>query len=245
MLYAICHMNILGVRIDNLSKKEILEKVEFFLNEEKFHQVATVNPEFVLEAQGNPQFKAVLNQTALNVADGVGIWYAFLRFGKNLKTRLAGADLLHEILQKAEAKNLSVFLAVNKNGLSSFEEIKTALWKKYPKLEISGQEFEPSAPIESQVVNCELVFCNFGAPSQEIFLNSLKNDTIKLAMGVGGAFDFLTGKRKRAPKIMRKFGLEWLWRFMLEPKYRINRIINAAFVFPIKVLLSKNSNERL
>jgi N-acetylglucosaminyldiphosphoundecaprenol N-acetyl-beta-D-mannosaminyltransferase len=241
-------MNILGVKIDNLSQKEVLEKISGFLGDSKFHQIATVGPEFILKAQKNSQFRDILNNCDLNIADGVGIKLAFWRFGRNLKSRFTGVDLMQEILKVAEAMGLSVFLACNKNGLCSFKEIKSAMLKIYPRLAINGANFNlaaqpPSDPRSDEISaynlkakSYNLVFCNFGAPHQEIFLNSLKNDTIGVAMGVGGSFDFLTEKIRRAPKFMRALGLEWLWRLFQEPKYRWKRIWNAVIIFTIKVI---------
>lgn len=252
-------MKILDVRIDNLTKKEILEKIEFFLNENSFHQIATVNPEFILRAQQNEIFKNILNGCSLNVADGIGLKYAFVRFGKWLKCRFAGVDLMHEILRVADKKKLSVFLAINKNGLSEFEEINKALKFKYPNIKISGKDYdlshqssvishqdEPNNDCQLPIADDCILFCNFGAPFQEVFINSVKNDSIRLAMGVGGSFDFLTGKVKRAPEMMRMLGLEWLWRLFLQPQTdskflmkRWKRIYNAVVVFPIKIISSK------
>ena len=243
-------MELLGVRVDNFSKKEILQEVESFLAEEKFHQIATVNPEFILEAQKDEGFRDVLNDCEMNVTDGIGIWFAYLRFGEILKSRMAGADLVEEILKMAERNNHTIFLAVGKDSLSSWEETRAAILEKYPKLEISGMDLEKE-PITDyqllvtsykQIADYEIIFCSFGAPHQEKFLHSLKsqkNSRIRLAMGVGGSFDFLTGKRKRAPKIMRKIGLEWLWRFAQEPKYRAKRIFNAVIIFPIKIIINQ------
>jgi N-acetylglucosaminyldiphosphoundecaprenol N-acetyl-beta-D-mannosaminyltransferase len=234
---------ILGVRVDNLSRKEILDKIESFLDEEKFHQIATVNPEFILEAQDNPEFKNILNNCALNVADGFGVRCAFWRFGKNLKSRLTGSDLIFNILEVADKKKLGVFLAINKSGLSKFQEIKKAILKKYPDLEIEGEDLEKDA-LGGLLKNtaCSILFCNFGAPCQEFFINSQKDAKIRLAMGVGGSFDFLTKKIRRAPIFMRYIGLEWLWRiFQPQPwefkKKRLKRIWKAVVVFPIKVIL--------
>ena len=233
-------MNILEVRIDNFSKKEILEKIESFLNDGNFHQIVTINPEFILHAQKDENFKNILNNSDLNIADGVGIRFAFLLFRKLLKARIAGTDLMHKILKMADEKKLSVFLAVNKNGLSSYKEARDALSKKYPDIKFSGTELDPLTFSSYQIPNTayQILFCNFGAPYQEKFLNSLKNDIIGLVMGVGGSFDFVTGKTKRAPRGMRIFGLEWLWRLILQPK-RIKRIINAVIIFSIKVIFSK------
>ena len=234
---------ILGVRIDNLSKKEILGKIEGFLNEEKFHQIATINPEFILEAQKNLEFKNILNECALNVADGFGVRCAFWRFGWHLKTRMAGVDLMHEILQIAEQKKLKVFLAINKDGLSSFEEIKIALLKIYPNLQIEGVSLESNVLCFMLYVSCDVLFCNFGAPNQEIFLNSQKDARIQLAMGVGGSFDFLTKKVRRAPVFVRHIGFEWLWRVIQSQswefkKKRLKRIWKAVVIFPIKVIFN-------
>lgn len=252
MLHATCCMKILGVRIDNFSKKEILEKIEFFLTEEKFHQIATVNPEFILRAKKDSEFKSILNKTDLNVADGVGIWYAFLRYSNKLNDRIAGVDLMQKILQIADEKKLSLFLAIHKNGLSSFEEIKKVLNERYPNIEVFGGDIDSRKNKKIiPVVNQDLVLCNFGFPVQEKFINLLKNKQnsslqlsgcrgkIRLAMGVGGSFDFVTGKISRAPHWMQKIGLEWLWRFAQEPRYRFKRIINAVVVFPIRILFNK------
>jgi N-acetylglucosaminyldiphosphoundecaprenol N-acetyl-beta-D-mannosaminyltransferase len=238
---------ILGVKIDNLDQKTLLQKVEAFLIEEKFHQINTVNPEFILEAQKNPEFRTILNNSALNIADGMGIKLAFWRYGKNLQQRLAGIDLMQAILEIAAQKKLEVFLIANQNGLSSWEETAEAINKKFPNLNPDGINLDPHNSAEIQrIKNSELkasryklIFCAFGAPQQEIFLNSLKNDILGIAMGVGGSFDFLTGKIKRAPVFVRKIGLEWLWRLAQEPKYRLKRIFRATIIFPIKIIFSK------
>lgn len=275
MLNVPCYMDILGVRIDNLSKKEILEKIELFLSENKFHQIATVNPEFILTAQKDVAFKNILNESDLNVADGIGLKYAFVRYGGWLKKRMAGIDLMHEILYLAYKHNYKIFVAANSKGLSKWQEISSTLSSLYPTLEVDGADIEPgeSMPL-AECSKHDILLCNFGAPHQEKFINSIKNSSpihlcneiesngndcmgiqkcssdlslrnercrgkIKLAMGVGGAFDFVTGKFKRAPKWMRKFGLEWLWRLIQEPKYRIKRILKAVIVFPFRVLINR------
>jgi len=221
--------NILGVKIDNLSRKEILSRVESFLLDENFHQIATVNPEFILQAQEDAEFKEILNGCDLNVADGTGVWFAYLRFGKLLKCRMTGIDLMVEVLRIANRKNMKVFLATKEGGLSNFKEIKDAILKTHPNLEIEGND----------ISSCDIVFSALGSPVQEKFLNSLKNDKIKLAMGIGGSFDYLTKKIIRAPRWMRRIGLEWVFRLILEPRYRFKRIFNAVIIFPIKIILNK------
>jgi N-acetylglucosaminyldiphosphoundecaprenol N-acetyl-beta-D-mannosaminyltransferase len=235
-------MEILGVKIDNLGKKEIFEKIESFLVGNKLCQIATINPEFILKAQKDEEFKDILNSCDLNVADGVGIWFASLRFVKYLKARIAGVDLMEEILQMASDRGLGVFLVVNRDGLSTYEETRNAILKIYPNLRIEGVNLDKnSVNYELITNNCAIELCNFGAPYQEKFLYSLKsqeNGKIRLVMGVGGSFDYLTGKIKRAPQWMRQLGLEWLFRLIQQPN-RIRRIFNSVVVFPIKIIINK------
>lgn len=233
-------MDLLGVKIDNISKKEIFKKVGYFLFEEKFHQIATINPEFILRAQKDNEFRQLLNSCDLNVADGVGIKFALWRFRKHLKCRMAGADLMLKIIRLAYQQKKTVFLAASDSGLSTWQETRDAIAKLYPDLIIDGDNIDPKND-NYQILSssCQILLCNFGAPEQEAFIKRQKNDRIRLAMGVGGSFDFLTGKVKRAPGFWQFLGLEWLWRLILQPK-RWKRIWNAVIIFPINILFYKN-----
>ncbi len=123
-------------------------------------------------------------------------------------------------------------------GLSNYEAIKKALLEKYPELSVA--KFSPEYLTVSKPIPYHVVLCNYGAPLQEIILTGLREQpgNIRLAMGVGGAFDFLTGRIPRAPKFLRSIGLEWLWRLFQQPK-RWRRIWNAVIIFPWKVLIQK------
>lgn len=227
-----------GVSLCALSRNKILEKSRFFLKNSVFHRIATVGPEFVLRAREDKRFRENLLKADLRVADGFGITLAGWLYGKHIP-RFPGVDLMHEILKEAEKRNLSIFLALRKDGLSSFEEIQTALLKKYPRLEVMGKEF--SKPYSLFFIPySDIVFSNFGAPDQEYFLESLRgcSESVRLVMGVGGAFDFLTGKLPRAPKAFRSLGLEWLWRLFLQPS-RWKRIWRAVVVFPAMIIREK------
>lgn len=232
---------ILGVPISLDSKAKVLEKIGNFLREDRFHRIATVNPEFLVLASRDSCFRDNLLSADLRLADGFGMVLAGLLQGEEV-SRFPGADLLLDILSLAEKDEYSVFLAIRQDGLSSYEEIQSALLKKYPKLFVIGTDNELGS-IENwklKIGNSAIVFCNYGAPMQELFLARLQEAGIKsrLAMGVGGAFDYLTGKQKRAPHWLRVLGLEWLWRFIQQPS-RFRRIWNAVVAFPYKVLFKK------
>ncbi|MFZ2187763.1 MAG: WecB/TagA/CpsF family glycosyltransferase [Candidatus Moraniibacteriota bacterium] len=229
-------MDIFGIPIDNLTRTAMLARAKEFLAKPRFHRIATVNPEFLLRAEKDTVFRKTILDADLRVADGFGIVLAGWLRGRHI-TRFPGADLMEAIIRIANDRGLLVYLATRKDGLSSFQEVKLALLKKYPNIKIEGSEFD-SKSYKLPTTNCQFILCNFGAPQQEIFLDSLKNQkSIRLAMGVGGSFDYLTGKIKRAPEWMRASGLEWLWRLMLQPK-RFTRIWNAVIVFPFRVFFA-------
>ncbi len=236
---------ILKVKINNLSRKEILKKIESFLDSEKFHQITTTNAEFILKAQKDGEFRKIINESDLSVADTISIWYAFIRHFNFLKCRIAGIDLMQEILKIAEKKNILIFLVARKDGLSSWRETRDAILKQFPDLGIEGTDVNEDLSEQWVMTHCSknkkwIVFCNFGAPEQDKFIHSLRQfkGRICLGVGVGGSFDFLTGKVQRAPKWMRVLGLEWIYRFFQQPN-RWQRIFNAVIIFPIRVILNK------
>ena len=256
-------MVILGIKINNLLCEEILRELEVLLTKQnkKFYQIITVNPEFILQAQKDKEFKGILNsKCTLNIADGIGLKFASWRQGKNLKCRWTGIDLMQEVLKLASKNKQKVFLIANKNGLSSWQETAKAIKKVYSDIEIGGINLgaDAASPRQQTIVrqqstlnikklqlristyNPDIIFCSLGAPIQEKILYSLRNNkNVKLAMGVGGSFDFLTGKIKRAPKWLQVIGLEWLYRLIQEPSYRWRRIFRAVIIFPIRVLFKK------
>ena len=138
---------------------------------------------------------------------------------------------------------MKILVIAAQNSLSAPSEIEQAIGKKDPNLSVKADYYSPGQNIlENGIINqAEIIFVNFGAPDQEkfIFGNKEKFPQAKILVGVGGVFDFLTGKLYRAPQWMRSIGLEWLWRLMQEPK-RIRRIWSAVVVFPIRSILERD-----
>jgi len=230
---------ILGVKISLLDKKSILNKIDKFLSDNtnnKAKYIVTPNPEIILKANQDEEFFYILNKADLSIPDGIGLKFAGFLIGKNFK-RLTGADLTLDILKKAENTGEKVGILNSYNGLSSSNDIKNALNKKYPRLEFFVSDYKNELNSDIIRFKPDILFVNFGAIKQEKFIyhNRDRFDNLKLAIGVGGAFDFLTGKIKRAPKFMRNLGIEWMWRLIKQPKKRIKRIWNAVFVFSFKI----------
>ena len=235
-------MNLFGINMENISRGETIRKIRRFLDEPGFHQVATVNPEFLLEAERDPAFRAILRSCDLRTVDGSGIVLAGIFRGERL-LRYPGADLMEDVLALAEREGRKVFFAVNHVGLSSFAEISETVRRRFPQLVFDGRDidFRTSGEWAGGAETAQIVLCNAGAPTQEIFLAGLRAHpgNARLGIGVGGAFDFLTGKRRRAPQRMRSWGIEWLWRLTREP-WRAKRIWKSTAVFLWKTVTEKN-----
>ncbi len=224
-------MKILGVKIDNLDIGEVLERVEDFLKDDKQHYLVTPNPEFLVEAQKDKEFKEILNQADLAVPDGIGLIFASWFLGQPLKERVQGVDLMEQVCQKAARNNWSVFLLGGERGIS--QKAADNLKEKYPNLKIR-------AGFERVFGQPDILFVALGAPKQEKWIrdNLAELSSIRLAVGVGGSFDYISGRVKRAPRIIQNIGLEWFWRLGCQP-WRVRRIYKAVIKFPWLVVKSR------
>jgi len=238
------NINILGINISNIDKKTVLRKIEQFLTDGKQHYIVTPNPEIILESRKSEEFFHILNSADISIPDGIGLKFAAWMMGRNIN-RITGADLTEDILKMAEEKNLKVAIFNLKRGLSDEIDIRNMLKEKYPKLSFAIEEIDKEWEMpyyqKINIFKPDMIFVTLGAPYQEKFIYHQlpKMPYIKLGIGVGGAFDFLTGKVKRAPGLMRVIGLEWLWRLIRQPKKRSGRIYNAVMVFPWKIIKAR------
>lgn len=237
-------VNILGINIHKISKSETLEKIEGFLAGVGQHYLVTPNPEILLLSNQDEEFFYILNHADLSLPDGIGLRFAAWLLREDLY-RITGANLTQSILKMAEEKKYKVGIVNWCCGLSTVADIETSLNRDYPHLSFLVEDLErgEELPENSRLRNFapDIMFVALGAPFQEKFIyhNLAKVPSVKVALGIGGAFDFISGKTKRAPKFMRRLGLEWLWRLFSHPQDRWNRakrIFNAVIVFTFKVL---------
>lgn len=230
-------INILGINMANASKDEILKTIDNYLHDGKQHYIVTPNPEILITKDDNEELYYILNSADLAVADGFGIKLAGLALGENI-SRITGADLMKDVLKLAKDNRLKTLIVLWEGGLSSKDDVRAALKDQDIKV-ISVEKEYPQYNIED-ILNYkpDIMLVALGCPYQEHFLyhNMRRLPSIKLAMVVGGGFDFLTGKLVRAPKALRLLGLEWLWRLRQQP-WRYKRIFNAVFVFSWRFFL--------
>jgi N-acetylglucosaminyldiphosphoundecaprenol N-acetyl-beta-D-mannosaminyltransferase len=216
---------ILGVRIDNVTYADALARVDEFLRAGGWHQIATVNPEFVVIAQTHDEFRRVLNTCALNVPDGVGLLWAARRMGTPLRERVAGQDLVDRISALAATRGDKVFLLGAREGIA--ERAAAELQRRYAGLEIGGcYAGSPAREEEADIVarinasGARILFVAYGPPKQELWLARVapRLKHVAVALGVGGTFDTLAGIVPRAPQWMRDAGFEWTYRLLREPR---------------------------
>lgn len=232
---------ILGVRVDDLNFNEVMAKIASFLKQKKLAQIVTVNPEFILTAQKDRQFRLILNKAALSIPDGAGLQLAAKILGQKIGPRITGVDLTWEIAKFAVEKEYRLFLLGAKEGIA--KKAAQRLKLIYPHLQIvgtyAGYPHEKGLTEKINQSKADILLVAFGAPKQDKFIYENRSRLkVKVAMGVGGTFDYIAGVLPRAPKFLRKLGLEWLFRLVIEPK-RIGRIFRAVVIFPLAVLISK------
>ena len=217
-------VEILGVKIDNLKVGEALERIEQLIEEGrrgKPRYIVKPNTEIVTYAQSDSQFKNILNFADLAPPDGVGLMIGSKLLSSGLNQRVGGPDLTEAILKLAEDKGYSCYFYGAKPKV--IEKLSLVLKKRFPKLKIAGLrhgyvEKDESVVVEIKTVKPDILFVALGYPKQEKWIATNLNDfKVPLSIAEGGSFDFISGETKRAPYWMRKLGLEWLFRLIIEP----------------------------
>ena len=202
---------------------EAIDWVAAAVAEETPRQVATVNPEFVMRARRDAAFREVLAHADLCVPDGYGVVWAARRLGHPLPERIAGVDFVQALTRRGAKAGWRFFLLGAAPGVA--EAAADALVAEAPGLQVVGclaGSPAPSADAEVtaaiRAVSPDVVLVAYGAPNQDLWIaRNLHATKARMAIGVGGAFDFLSGRRRRAPRWMREHGLEWLHRLSREP----------------------------
>ncbi len=243
-------VGILDVNVDLIDLAGTLNKISDWLKKDGQHIIATINPEFIMAAQANPEFKKILNEADICVCDGVGLVWAGRRLAGVKLKRVTGVELVESLLipsSQFPVTSSRIYL------LGSSEGVAKAVAKKYPDADIVGAESggrlsadnraltDNEAMIEKiNASGANILLVAFSQVKQETWIknNLVKMPKVKVAVGVGGTFDYLSGKIKRAPKWLRAIGLEWLFRLIVQPQ-RFRRIFNATIKFGFLVTSSQ------
>ncbi len=231
----------LGVRVDCVDMYGALARIERFVDERRLHLVATVNPEFVVRARKDAEFARVLEGADLCLADGVGVVWAARRRGCELREPVAGSDMLPVLAGLCARRGFRLFLLGAGPGVAN--ELASKLRAAHPALEVAAHSGDPDPSSDEESLKLihehrtDVLLVAYGAPKQELWIDRLRGRLgVAVAMGVGGSFDYATGRVPRAPAWMRRAGLEWLHRLINQP-WRIRRM-TALPVFAFEVLRS-------
>jgi len=239
--------DILGVKINNSKYIRVVNYISECVKKKRKTQIATPNPEMVVIAQKDIEFKKTLNSFELAIPDGAGIVWASKILGKNISVRISGIDLMESLCELSVENNWTIFLLGGRNGVC--QRTKDVLESRYPRIRILGAiegspEVEDDSKVRKEIKKIiknkkiDLLFVAYGASKQEKWISrNLEYLPVVISMGVGGAFDYISGEIQRAPKFLRKLGFEWLFRLIREP-WRLKRQLRLI-QFVIYVLISR------
>lgn len=233
---------LLGVSIANVTLDEAVARIAAWLDQPAFRRLAVVNAAILLAAERDAEFRAALATADLVTADGMSVVWAtrrLPRLGGRLAARVAAPEVMEAVLAECERRGRRVYL------LGATAEVvaqaRDRLQQRFPKLAVAGvcdgyfADEEAAAVAEAvRRARADVLFAAMGSPRQELWLARYGPQTgVRLALGVGGYFDILAGRRRRAPRWMQACGLEWCFRLAQEPRrlWRRYLIGNVAFLF--------------
>src|SRR5450756_333474 len=230
---------VLGVRVDCLDMRAALERVEQLVDAGGHHLIATVNPEFIMRAHREREFARVLESADLCLADGSGVVWAARRQGCVMRGPVPGVDMIPPLAAMCARRGFRLFLLGAAPGVAA--QLASRLRTEHPRLEVAAHAGSPDPSSDDETSRLirahqtQVLLVAFGAPKQELWIDRMEDRVgVAVAIGVGGAYDYLTGRVPRAPLWMRRAGLEWLHRLIHQP-WRIRRMAVLP-VFAVKVL---------
>lgn len=234
----------LGVGITDATEEQVSEYIfHHIATSKKKVFIVTPNPELLVIAHKDAQYRHVLNAADISLPDGVGLFLATLLLGRPLKERIPGSDYVEDLCRRSRKKPVSMGFLGAGSGVA--QRTAERLIRAYPWIKVRwiGQEWEGNRPIKKQKHvdidgsnkyqflspyipphdPIDILFVAFGSPKQEKWIyEHLDELPVKVVIGVGGAFDFISGEVIRAPYLIRAMGFEWLFRLITQP-WRIKR----------------------
>lgn len=221
---------ILGIKVTTDPEEEILEYLLEMVKKEQIKLfITTPNPEIIVYARNHLSFKNLINKADLALPDGVGLSFYTQLMGKGKIARITGVDFMEKLCERIAKSSYSTGFFGGQTNIA--ELAADCLQKKYSGLKVSyASDIWDEAKIKGK--NIDILFVAMGYPKQEEWIyNNLDKIPVKIAMGVGGAFDFISGKVSRAPKFLRTIGLEWLYRLIIQPWRWKRQLALISFTF--------------
>jgi N-acetylglucosaminyldiphosphoundecaprenol N-acetyl-beta-D-mannosaminyltransferase len=231
-------INVLGVPVDNITMSEAIDKIAMFIEEKRPRLIVTPNAEMIMMAKQDEELQKILCNADMVLPDGAGVVWAARYCGYKMKERVAGCDLVHNLLGKPQG-NFRVYL------FGGAPEVVAAARRKietcYPEMTVVGArngffsvQEEGNIVGEIKSAQPDILLVGLGVPKQEKWLQKhLPELNVPVSIGVGGTFDVMAGVVTRAPGWMQRAGLEWLYRLLLQPKRFMRMLALPRFVFAV------------
>jgi N-acetylglucosaminyldiphosphoundecaprenol N-acetyl-beta-D-mannosaminyltransferase len=243
----------LGVPLDYVSWNDAVDLATRAMGDRFRLQMGDVNVSKVIDAQSDPHFRKWLEDSDVVCADGVGVIWGCHLLGIPVADRVTGIDLMTRVIAVCEQRGFRpYFLGATETVI---KDLVNQLQRRHPNLKIAGwrngyfrPEDEPAIVAEIKASGADCLFVGISSPIKERFLNQYRDEfNIPLQMGVGGSFDVLSGHVKRAPRLMQRIGLEWLFRVAQEPRRLARRyyVSNSRFVLLLLRSILPRVRERL
>ncbi|MGJ5642999.1 WecB/TagA/CpsF family glycosyltransferase [Formosa sp. S-31] len=233
----------LNTSVDNFTMRETVDRINQSIVENIRLRHVVVNASKIVEMQRDLELRKSVNNCDIINADGMAVVWASKICGKPLKERVAGIDLMENLIELAHNKGYKVYFLGAKEEIVS--KVVNHYSKKYSKDLIAGyrngyflKEEEKDIAAEISSSGAQLLFVAISSPKKENFLyqNRKELSKVNFTMGVGGSFDVVSGLVKRAPLWMQNSGLEWFYRFLQEPKRMWKRYLVGNSKFLLLVL---------
>lgn len=246
---SIIRANILGVGVSAISMVDAVRHTDQLLQQEGRGYICVTGVHGIMEAQGDSEFRRILNSSFLTTPDGMPtVWVGHWQGLRNMN-RVYGPDFMLEICQLSLQRGYRHFLYGGKPGIA--EDLRGKLTAKFPGLQIVGTYTPPFRPLnvseeaalreQMDQAKPDILWCGLSTPKQERFMAEYSGRLpVKLMVGVGAAFDINSGHLKDAPGYIKKLGLQWLHRMVLEPKRLAKRYLtnNPKFVWQMSLQLT-------
>lgn len=236
-------ITILGSPLDTLSMSEAIDRMVDFVATgratQKYHQVATVNVDFLVKALSDPELRGILQEIDMATIDGMPLVWGGRWLGADVPQRVAGSDFVPLLAKRAAQEGLSIYLLGATPKVSATATKK--LQEQNPELVIAGVNSPPFRPVlemdpgiadEIKAADPDILLVAFGNPKQEKWIEIYGPQlNVPLMVGIGATLDFIAGEMKRAPKWLQRLGLEWLFRMLQEPRRLFKRYFKDIIIF--------------
>ncbi len=238
-------IQVLGVPINNVSMEQAIAEIVACLAKDSLTRISFVNVDCINIAQRNAEYRACLRACDWVLADGIGLKLGCNLLGTPISQNVNGTDLLPRLCEKLAARGGRIYLLGGLPGVA--DNVARWMETRYPGLTVSGTqhgyyEAAETTQVKARIraAQADVLLVAMGAPKQELWIRQHAEETgVKVALGVGGLFDFYGGRIERAPVWMREIGMEWLFRLGKEPRRMWKRYLVGNAVFAARILLAR------